>query len=133
MEKKLKVFPHKGVCTQLLASKVNKGKAGTFAMLPIGEGVNPFLNEDDTLFWVSEGKLLKLKLSRRVRQLYDRLGALEGDRRYTYPDFGNLPHSAYIADGGKRSNLYYGDDDKFRTKRKIKAGEELTVDYDTIG
>jgi hypothetical protein len=127
---KLKALPHEGVYTQILASKANAGHAGVFAIVPIRKGFNPFPTETQTLHWVSEEELKAQKLSRPIYKLYKRLGVKEGDKRYTYSDFGRLEQSAFVADGGKDSNLRALEDGSFRTIRRIKAGEELTVNFD---
>jgi len=134
MAKSKKTDAHYGVFTRLLASKVNEGQVGVFAILPIKEGDNPFPMDDTRLRWISESRLRSLNLPSEVYEMYDRFGALEGDKRWAPPSFSTATMSWYIADDPEQPNLQYDNDTNiFVAVRGIVPGEELTVDYRTIG
>jgi hypothetical protein len=83
---------------------------------------------------VSEKALRALKLPPLFYKIYDRLGALDGDRRYVPRSWDGMTMSWYICDNQKRPNLVYNNDEnRFYAMRDIKAGEELTTNYALIG
>jgi hypothetical protein len=126
--------PHTGVFTKLRPSQAEPGEVGVFAILPIPAGTNPF-PDDTALVYVSEKRLRSLNLSPEIYALYERFGALVGDRRYAPPNFAMAGMSWYVADSCVHEpNLRYNlDDDQVYAIRDIAVGEELTVDYNTIG
>ena len=76
-----KHWPHDGVYTELRPSKINSGRVGVFAVLPVGKGVNPFPG-DIAIVSVPEEKLKELGLPKAIMDLYERFGALESGQRY---------------------------------------------------
>lgn len=134
MEKKLKSFPHKSVFTYLRPSVAEKGEVGVFAIVPIPVATNPFPKERGPLYWVSKKALRALKLPRLFWKIYNRLGACEGNRLYVPHSWNGMYMSWYICDDAENPNLRYNvNKNRFYTMRDIEVGEELTVDYETIG
>ncbi len=105
-------------------------KVGVFAIRDIPENINPFVHEheDDWL----EFDMEELKdLSPAVMKMVEDFCVIEDDGSVRIPasGFQNMGMSFYV-NHSKDSNLITSDDGyTFVTKRKIKTGEELLIDY----
>lgn len=121
-------LPHADVYTRLRPSKIHG--VGVFAIRKIKKGTYMFRGDDAEMVPV---KNLNLgKLPREVRKLYEDFAVIDKKRTYLCPkNFNALTVSWYLNES-KNPNVGY-DKTKcdFFALRDIRAGEELTVDYDT--
>jgi SET domain-containing protein len=132
MIKKKKVLPHENVYTRFGISKIHG--VGVFAIIDIPINTSIFSNDKSEMVWFNEEELELQKLSEEFKNLYKDFCVIlkKGDSKvYGCPDnFTNLTISWYL-NHSKTPNVYCDQEYNFLTLRDIKAGEELTVDYDT--
>ena len=125
-------LPHLGVYTRLRPSKIRKGGVGVFAIRNIKKGTNIFPDDTARLVWIHRNQLRGVP--KELRQLYEDFPAIK-DKGSLYgcpKSFNLLTVPWYINESKTNPNVVCDQSTyNFFTKRNIKAGEELTVNYDT--
>jgi hypothetical protein len=120
-------LPHEGVYARLKPSVVHSGGVGVFAIVDIKKGTPLFEPDDDEMVWIDSARISGLP--KEIRKLYLDFGPLK-DGKYGVPtSFNKLTVSWYLNES-KTPNVTCDEDFKFRAAADIKAGDELTVDYD---
>ncbi|HLC63151.1 MAG TPA: SET domain-containing protein [Candidatus Nanoarchaeia archaeon] len=105
---------------------------GVFAIRDIPQGVNP-LPESKNQVWITlEEKELK-EIPKEVFELINSFFVIEKNKQVEIPEQGlNGMDISFFVNHSKSPNLETKDKGyNFITLRKIKKGEELTVDYGT--
>lgn len=122
--------PDAGCHTRLRPSVVHKGGVGVFAIRSIPSGADLFTGENEEMVWLDDDEVLKRKGA--VLDMY-RDFCVRRKRRYGCPEkFNRLTMAWYLNEPrkGDAPNVCCDPDTfDFKALRKIKAGEELTVDY----
>jgi hypothetical protein len=122
--------PHKNVCTRLAPSKIHKGGIGVFAMKDIENGTPLFGGDNEEMLWVKESEFKQTAIG--IRRLYRDFSVFRKESGlFGCPtDFNRLTISWYLNEPkpGDTPNVHCKNYD-FYASRKIKAGDELTVDY----
>lgn len=125
-------LPHKGVYTRLQRSEIHG--IGVFAIVDIPKETDLFSEVESDMVWLKEEELGLKQLPETIRKLYEDFCVVkekDGETLYGCPDnFSNLKISWYL-NHSETPNVYCDEDYNFITLRDIRAGEELTVDYDT--
>ena len=123
-EKKL---PHYKVYTRLKPSKIHG--IGVFAITNIKKGTFIFYGDEDSeMIWIKKSKLKKLP--KEIERLHEDFCILKNGV-YGCPVNFNSMTVAWYLNSSKKPNVGCDKDYNFYALRNIKAGEELTVDYDT--
>lgn len=124
-------LPHLGVYTRLRPSRIHKGGVGVFAICNIKKGTRIF--PDDTARMIRVAKRSLKNLPNQLRKLYDDFPAIiNGGKLYLCPKSFNLLTVAwYINESKTNPNVICDASYDFFALRDIRAGEELSVDYDT--
>lgn len=101
-----------------------------FAIKSIRKGADIFGEDDDEIVWIERSRLRGLP--QEVRRLYEDFCIItDRGHRYGCPrNFNRLTISWYL-NSSTNPNVVCDKDFRFFAKRRIKAGEELTVDYST--
>jgi hypothetical protein len=126
--------PHIGVYTRLGCSKVDKNGVGVFAIRGIKKDALLFRGDNEEFLWVEKASFGGQP--RAIRRLYDDFAVLD-ESQYCCPlNFNRLTVSWYLnepAEGNEPNvRCEKGEEQyEFYALRAIKAGEELTVVYDT--
>ncbi len=104
---------------------------GIFAVRDIPKGIDPFLGMRQE-YW-HKFSLAELKdLPTSVLKMIDDFFVREKNNTVYIPEYGlNGIDISFFVNHSKKPNLKTKDGFKFVTARKIKAGEELTIDYNT--
>jgi FRG domain/SET domain len=118
--------PHKGVFVRLRPSKVHKGGVGVFAIRPIPKGTNIFAGESERLVWTDADKIPR---ERSLKRLYADFGVLRDGRYATPTNFNSIGPGWYL-NFSRRPNVRCDENLDFIAVRDIRAGEELTANYD---
>jgi len=119
-------LPHLGVYVRLRPSK--RHGIGVFAIRDIPTGKYVFLGDDDEIVWVK--KSATKRLDKELKKLYhDFCVARNG--KYGCPRNFNLLTLAWYLNHSDKPNMAADKNYNFYSTRKIRKGEELTVDYDT--
>ena len=122
--------PHKEVYARLAPSKIHKGGIGAFAIKDIKKGTPLFRGDNEEMLWVKESDFKQTPIA--IRRLYRDFPVFKKESSlYGCPiNFNRLTISWYLNEPkrGDKPNVYCKNYD-FYASRKIKAGEELTVDY----
>ena len=118
--------PHYGVFTRLKPSRIHG--VGVFAIQDIPKGVRVFYGDDDELVWVDKEKIKSL--STELKKMYEDFGVIKGSLYGCPGNFNNLTSTWYVNHSIK-PNLVCDADFNFIASRRIKKGEELTIDYKT--
>jgi hypothetical protein len=119
-------LPHEEVYTRLIPSRIHG--VGVAAIKDIPQGTYVFEPDDDALVSI-RAKATK-SLPPEVRQLYEDFCVLKGDK-YECPSSFNKLNPAWFLNNSKDPNMAADSSLKFYAIRDIKAGEELTADYET--
>ena len=119
-------LPHYKVYTRLAPSKIHG--VGVFAIKTIHKGAYIFYDDDEDIFWVKRKNLKSL--SKEVRRLYEDFCIKKGDFYGCPKSFNHLTPAWYLNHSDK-PNLGCDKSYNFFALKKIKKGEELTVDYKT--
>jgi SET domain-containing protein len=107
---------------------------GVFAIRTIPKGINPFVSfADEDFEGVTTDKILKNKnIHPNVKKYVQDMCALQDGKIYLYDLGMNAINIAYYLNHSDNPNMIEENDGEvFRTKKEIKVGEELTVDYTT--
>ncbi len=130
MDKKEFLESLKDVWCRLGATKHG---VGVVAIRDIPKGANPFKNCDPQgdLLEITQGELEAADCDESVKQIVRDFCALQG-RKYYVPDYGiDAIDKSYFLNHSKTPNLeVLNEGEDFVAARDIKAGEELTADYD---
>lgn len=125
-----------GVYCRIGRSEIDKDGVGVVAIRDIPKGVNPFSDTKSTKWDPVPMDSLK-GISPEVRKMINDFGIQTGNERTGYfmwmprAGFNNLT-ICYFLNHSKRPNMATNNHgDSFYTLRKIKKGEELSVDYET--
>jgi SET domain-containing protein len=119
-------FPHEGVYARLGASPIHG--VGVFAIKDIPKGTYIFPDDDDELIWIDIRTLEKL--SQDERKLYDDFCIIHGNL-YGCPRSFNKLTPAWYFNESREPNVAVDKEYRFFARRRIKRGEELTVNYDS--
>jgi len=108
---------------------------GVFAVRPIPKGVDPFRTSVRyPRRWVEITPLELKRASPGVRDLLASLFVPDDDGAFRVPVLGaNLVDIGSYLNHSYRPNVRTADGHRFLARRRIPAGEELTVDYRTFG
>jgi hypothetical protein len=120
--------PHRGVFVRLKPSTLHKGGVGVFAIRRIPRNTRLFADENEEVYWMPKKSLPK---SGPLRKLYGDFAIIKG-KRYGCPTSFNRLTPAWFLNESKSPNTRCDDNYDFYTLREIRAGEELTVDYETF-
>ena len=125
--------PTDGVYCRLGVSKIHG--IGVIAIVDIPKGIDPFKHDygthkgDYKRYKVSE---LMKGLKPAYKKLYDDFCVFEGGDKYVWvPKSFNSISVGWYLNNSENPNMETTTGDVFITKRKIKAGEELTVCYES--
>src|ERR1700682_2471921 len=123
-----RAVPHEGVYTRLGVSKAHG--VGVFAIRGTKKGTKLFGNDDVGLVRVGRAEIKRLPAG--VRRLYKDFCIIE-DKGETYlcPENFNVMTVSWYLNHSKKPNVRCDENFDFFALRDVKAGEELTVDYDT--
>lgn len=119
--------PHDGVYARIGPSRTHG--VGVRAIRDIPAGTRVFHGESERVAWVSRAAVRRLPDA--VRALYEDFGMVSGEWLGVPPNLNRLSVGWYV-NHSDRPNLEAGDDGRFRTRRRIRKGEELTADYRTF-
>jgi SET domain-containing protein len=120
--------PHDNAYTRLGISKIQG--IGVFAIRDIPNNKKIFAGETSKLIWFSKKKVDQLEPA--LRRLYEDFCILEGDK-YGAPDnFNNISIGWFLNHSAKTPNVRCNRNCDYVSTRKIKAGEELSVDYSSF-
>lgn len=119
--------PHDGVFARIGPSRIHG--VGAIAIFAIPAGVLVFAGESERAVWVSRAAVRRLP--KALRALYEDFGMVSGRLLGVPPNLNRLSVGWYV-NHADQPNLVAGDDGRFRSRRRIRAGEELTVDYRTF-
>ena len=118
-------YPHEAVLTRLQQSAIHG--LGVFAILDIQKDTTLFPGDEDSeTVAVPFAEVEKLP----IRKMYVDFCPLN-DGIYTCPKNFNQMTISWYLNSSKEPNVVCGEGLIFYAGRDIKAGEELTVDYDT--
>ncbi len=124
-EKKKILLPHEAVYARLAPSPIHG--IGVFAIRNIPKGVRVFSSEHDHVVWIK--KEVVAKLDKESRRLYEDFCSVD-DGDYGAPDsFNNLTVGWFLNHNAKNPNLSCDANYDFVTRRRVKKGEELSIDY----
>lgn len=119
--------PHDGVFARIGPSRVHG--VGVLAVVDIPAHTLVFRGEDERAVWVRRSRVRRLPPA--VRALYEDFGMVDGAWLGVPANLNRLSVGWYV-NHSERPNLVAGDDGRFRSLRRIGAGEELTADYRTF-
>jgi SET domain-containing protein len=119
--------PHDGVYARIGTSRTHG--VGVRAVRDIPAGTLVFHGESERVAWVSRAAVRRLP--KAIRALYEDFGMVWGERIGVPPSLNMLSVGWYV-NHSDRPNVEAGDDARFRTRRRIRKGEELTADYRTF-
>jgi SET domain-containing protein len=128
----VKKLPHSGVYTRLRPSNIDG--IGVFAIRKIPKGTPVFPDDNEAINWIRKRDLGKLP--KEAQRLYDDFSIIK-DNGATYgcpKSFNRLTPAWFLNEPrtGKQPNVGCRRDYTFYALRDIRAGEELTVDYNTF-
>ena len=137
MDKKNQKFINnlKNTYCRIKSSKING--VGVFAIREIPKNKDPFLGSGQQKWYKIEEKDYK-KMDKEVIKMIDDFFVIEKDKSVYVPEAGlNGIDISYFLNDSKKPNLKIVGNGKteaivFKTLRKIKKGEELTVLYSTF-
>jgi SET domain-containing protein len=118
--------PHLGVYVRLKPSKIHG--VGVFAIRDIPKGTYVFRGDDDEMVWVKVSATNRL--DKEIKKVY-RDFSVTRNGRYGCPRNFNLLTPAWYLNHSKKPNMAADKNYDFYSTRRIKKGEELTVDYKT--
>jgi SET domain-containing protein len=119
-------LPHSGVYTRLRPSKIHG--VGVFAIQNIKKGTYIFPEDNDRITWVDERQLRDIPTP--LGRLYKDFAIIKGKKYGAPRNFDRLTTAWYL-NHSKKPNVAIDRNFRFYALLYIRAGEELTVDYDT--
>jgi len=117
-------LPHVGVYTRPRPSRHHG--VGVFAVRDIKAGARLFDGDDEEMVWISRSQLTRLP--REIMRLYADFAVMR-DGKYGCPKTFNRLTVAWYLNESRAPNVRCDEQYDFFAMRKIKRGEELTVDY----
>lgn len=120
-------LPHDGVFARIGPSALHG--VGVIAVRAMKKGDLVFRGEDERFVWVRRSAVRRLP--KAMRSLYEDFGIVDGLWLGVPTNLNRLSVGWYV-NHSDEPNLVAGDDGRFRTLRRIAAGEELTADYRTF-
>ena len=125
-------LPHDRVAVRLAPSAI--AGIGVFAGMDIRQGTNVFPNDDREIRWIAKDELDRAQPSDFHRALYHDFAIRDGGRLGCPPSFDRLTVGWYVNEpaAGDEPNLRASADYCLIAARDIRAGEELTVRYDSF-
>ena len=124
--KPLTHMPHYKVFVRIAPSKING--VGVFAIREIKKGQYIFYGDNEKLVWIERNKIKHLPT--KIKKLYEDFCVLKNGC-YGCPNNFNLLTPAWFLNHSVKPNLGCDKNYNFYSIKKIKMGEELTVDYST--
>jgi SET domain-containing protein len=125
-------YPHSDVYTRLKKSKVHG--IGVFAIIDIPKGTYLFVGDNSEMYWFSVDELNFNSMPKPIQKLYKDFCVYkteDGINKIGCPSsFNNMPISWFL-NNSESPNVICDKEYNFYTSRKIKKGEELTVNYKT--
>jgi SET domain-containing protein len=119
-------LPHAGVYARLKPSRIDG--VGVFAIRDIPKGMYVFSGDDDEMVWVDASTVNRLEAE--AKKLY-RDFCVTRNGRFGCPRNFNLLTLAWYLNHSSKPNMAADENYNFYSTRRIRKGEELTVDYDT--
>jgi valyl-tRNA synthetase len=101
---------------------------GVYAIRDIPKGTYVFHGDEDEMVWVKVSSTKRL--DKEIRKLYQDF-CVSRDGMYGCPRSFNSLTPAWYLNHSKKPNMAADDNYDFYSARRIRKGEELTVDYDT--
>jgi len=118
-------YPHDQAYTRLAPSPLHG--VGVFVVKNIPKMTNIFNEGDDCLVWLDE-KIINQQKG-EIKKLYQDF-CLKNKGKYACPkSFNDLTVAWYLNDNPRNPNVFCDKNYDFFSLRKIKKGEELTIDY----
>ena len=118
--------PHLGVFVRLQPSRIHG--VGVFAIRDIPKGTYVFRGDDEEMVWIRDSTTKRLD-SETKRLYHDFCVARNG--KFGCPTSFNMLTPAWYLNHSRKANMAADENYDFYATRRIKKGEELTVDYDT--
>jgi SET domain-containing protein len=104
---------------------------GVFAIRNIPKNINPFKGEAKQE-WYEIDHCDCEKFDKEILKMVDDFFVIEKNKKILVPELGlNGMSASYFVNHASKANLRRNNRGDFFTKRKIKKGEELLVDYGT--
>jgi hypothetical protein len=122
-----RLLPHDGVFTRIGPSRLHG--VGVIAIRDIPARALVFAGEDEGAVWLDRSYVRTLP--KALRALYEDFGMVSSESIGVPKNLNRLSVGWYV-NHADEPNLIAGDDGRFRTLRRITAGEELTADYRTF-
>lgn len=119
-------LPHDEVYTRLAPSELHG--VGVFAIRAIPRGAQLFTGDEGEMRWIRREQLGRLPAP--IRKLYADFCVKKGPLLGCPTSFNNLTPAWYL-NHSDTPNTAIDSDYNFFTLRRIRANEELTVDYST--
>ncbi len=119
--------PHRGVYARIGPSQVHG--VGVLAIVDVPAGALLFGGEDERVVW--RRRRAVARLPKAWRALYEDFGIVDGAWIGVPPHLNRLSVGWYV-NHSATPNAIAGDDGRFRSRRRIRAGEEITADYRTF-
>ncbi|HEY2582966.1 MAG TPA: SET domain-containing protein [Mucilaginibacter sp.] len=123
------MLPHYKVFTRLCKSNIHG--IGVFAIQDIPEGTPLFEFDNTEMVWVNANELESL--SPKLKQLYDDFCVTKNNKTlFGCPVNFNQMTMAWYMNHSDDPNVESDDDYNFISKKNIKEGEELTINYNNF-
>ncbi|MBA3898049.1 MAG: SET domain-containing protein [Sphingomonadaceae bacterium] len=125
-------LPHDDVRVRLAPSPI--AGIGVFALTAIRTGTEIFANDARAIRWVSAAVLEQPDLQPWQRAFYDDFAIRMGDQLGCPDSFDLLTTGWFLNEpiDGMSPNVRATADFRFVAARNVKAGEELTISYDSF-
>jgi len=121
--------PHDGVFARIQPSKIHG--VGVFAVRNIKEGIYIFQDDKVKILWLGKSALNGLPSA--LKHLYKDFCVIKDKgKKYGCPENFNKMTVSWYLNHSKTPNVGCDTRFDFFALKRIKAGEELTVDYDTF-
>lgn len=121
------MLPHYKVLTRLGTSTIHG--IGVFAITDIEAETFLFEFDNTEMVWVNNEEIKKL--SPKLQSLYNDFCVAKNGKLGCPTNFNQLTMAWYM-NHSDNPNVEIDDEYNFRTKRLIKDGEELTINYDSF-
>lgn len=120
-------LPHDGVYTRIGPSR--RHGVGVLAIVDIAAGTLLFAGEDERVAWRRRRDVGRLPAA--LRALYEDFGMVDG-AWIGVPRHLNRLSVGWYVNHSDTPNAIAGDDGRFRSRCRIRRGEEVTADYRTF-
>jgi SET domain-containing protein len=122
----MKHLPHERVYARLRSSRIHG--VGVVAIRDIPKGTPVFAEDDEDILWIEKKDIGEVPPA--IRELYEDFCVAKGDKYGCPKDFDKLTVAWYL-NHSDEPNVVADENYRFYALRDIKAGEELTADYNT--